>query len=73
MLNNIELKIVNDLEEINKANEGFRDNKEEILNLTTEEKNEYINELSTAYDCTVREVKRAINYYIYDIKQEYGI
>lgn len=48
MLNNIELKIVNDLEEINKANEGFRDNKEEILNLTTEEKNEYINELSTS-------------------------
>lgn len=70
MLTVIEKNILNDLKEIQEY--SMPAIKENILSLSQEDKADYIKDLAKAYNYTVKEVKRAVNYFIYDIEEYYN-
>lgn len=69
MLNKIEIKIINDLEEISAESSEYENMKENYINLSKEEKQAYYKEVAEVYDCTEKEAKRAANYFAYDCKE----
>ena len=69
MLNKIEIKIINDLEEISAESSEYENMKENYINLSSQEKEEYYKQIAAAYNCTEREAKRAANYFAYDCKE----
>ena len=72
MLNKIEIKIINDLEEMYAESSEYENMKENYINLSKEEKQVYYKEVAAAYDCTEKEAKRATNYFAYDCKEIIG-
>ena len=70
MLTVIENNIVNDLKEIEEY--SIPSIKENILSLSQEDKADYIKDLAKAYNYTTKEVKRAVNYFIFDIEEYYN-
>ena len=69
MLNNVEKEIVKDLEEMDVETSEYENMKENYINLSSQEKEEYYKQAAAAYNCTEREVKRATNYFAYDCKE----
>ena len=72
MLNEIEIKIINDLEEMSAESSQYENMKENYINLSKEEKQVYYKEIAAVYDCTEKEAKRAANYFAYDCKEIIG-
>lgn len=72
MLNKIEIKIIKDLEEMSAESSEYENMKENYINLSKEEKQEYYKEVAEVYDCTEKEAKRAANYFAYDCKEIIG-
>ena len=72
MLNKIEIKIINDLEEMSAESSEYENMKENYINLSKEEKQAYYKEVAEVYDCTEKEAKRAANYFAYDCKEIIG-
>ena len=53
-----------------KDNKPINENmKENYINLSSQEKEEYYKQIAAAYNCTEREAKRATNYFAYDCKE----
>lgn len=69
MLNNVEKEIVKDLEEMDAETSQYENMKENYINLSSQEKEEYYKQIAAAYNCTKREAKRAANYFAYDCKE----
>ena len=69
MLNNIEKEILKDLEEMDAETSQYENMKENYINLSSQEKEEYYKQIAAAYNCTEREAKRATNYFAYDCKE----
>ena len=72
MLNEIEIKIINDLEEMSAESSEYENMKENYINLSKEEKQVYYKEIAAVYNCTEKEAKRAANYFAYDCKEIIG-
>ena len=69
MLNNVEKEIVKDLEEMDAETSEYENMKENYINLSSQEKEEYYKQIAAVYNCTEREAKRATNYFAYDCKE----
>ena len=69
MLNNVEKEIVKDLEEMDAETSQYENMKENYINLSSQEKEEYYKQIAAVYSCTEREAKRAANYFAYDCKE----